>query len=253
MPSNLIEHVHGQTTIPRNIELIFENYRNSEMVDRATIKLLLGAFLFTFVRAELFLTPSENQWTRTGANVELSCKASEKISKCSWNTAYNELYQFSNEGQGSIAESGRLQYSLNEDETECGLKITNVTEQDVGRWTCHISTVTSDHGVTAGKAHTTLTIASRPDSVHLEEPYNQDSINVSLDDEQSPKQIRCSVKNADPKPTFNWYIGETRLETKLSSGESQTKDVKDDNNTWIQTLFYKPEVLHDNQTVRLPL
>ena len=172
VPSNLIEHVHGQTTIPRNIELIFENYRNSEMVDRATIKLLLGAFLFTFVRAELFLTPSENQWTRTGANVELSCKASEKISKCSWNTAYNELYQFSNEGQGSIAESGRLQYSLNEDETECGLKITNVTEQDVGRWTCHISTVTSDHGVTAGKAHTTLTIASRPDSVHLEEPYN---------------------------------------------------------------------------------
>ena len=127
-----------------------------------------------------------------------------------------------------------------------------MTEQDVGRWTCHISTV-SDHGVTSGKAHTTLTIASRPDSVHLEEPYNQESINVSLDDEQSPKQIRCRVKNADPKPTFNWYIGETRLETKPSSGEIQTKDVKDDNNTWIQTLVYKPEVLHDNQTVQLHL
>mgnify|MGYP001367525542 CR=1 FL=1 len=77
------------------------------------------------------------------------------------------------------------------------------------------------------------------------------SINVSLDDDQSPKQISCRVKNADPKPTFNWYIGETRLETKPSSSESLTKDVKDDNNTWIQTLFYKPEVLHDNQTVRL--
>jgi len=204
---------------------------------------VLGTLLFAKASAELYLNPSENQWTRVGSNTTLFCKSSEQISKCSWQTAYGTLYQFSS-GKESKAESGRLQYYLTKDEKECGLMIENVKEKDVGAWSCHITTITSDLGVVAGNGQISLTIASRPNSIDLDEPYNHGLVNVSLNRDDH-KPISCRVSNADPKPTFNWYIGETKLPAK----ETQTKDVKDDNNTWVQTLYYTPEVDHDNKTV----
>jgi hypothetical protein len=218
------------------------------MVYLGTIKFVLVSLLCAKASAELYLNPSENQWTRVGSNITLFCKSSEQISKCSWETAYGTLYQFST-GKESKAESGRLQYYLTEDEKECGLVIENVNQKDVGAWSCHITTIASDLGIVAGKGQTSLTIASRPNSIHLDEPYNHGSVNVSLNRAHqslnSRKPISCRVSNADPKPTFNWYIGETMLPAK----ESETKDVKDDNNTWVQTLYYTPEVSHDNKTV----
>ena len=217
------------------------------MIDWNTTKFLLGTLLIAKTNGALFLEPSENQWTKIGSDITLFCKASEKISKCSWETAYEKLYQFST-GDESKAESGRLKYYLGEDEKECGLIIGNVEAKDVGTWSCHITTITSD-GVVAGKGQTSLTIASRPESINLDEPYNNGSINVSLgtdEDKSSSKPISCRVSNADPKPTFNWFIGET----KLSSKDSQTKDIKvEDRNTWVQTLLYTPEVSHENKTV----
>ena len=218
------------------------------MVYCATLKFLLGILVFAKTSFCLFLEPSENQWARIGSQTKLFCKASESIRKCSWQTAYDKLYQFSM-GEESIAEAGRLQY-LSENETECGIVIQNVTMNDMGTWFCHITTIT-DNGVVAGKAQTSLTIASRPDSVNLLEPYNKESVNVSLTtegDNAVTKQISCRVSNADPKPTFSWYIGDKRL----SPEKFQTKDIKeDDDNTWLQTLHYTPEVSHDNRTVFL--
>ena len=158
------------------------------------------------------------------------------------------MYQFGSEGIDSKAESGRLQYYLSKDEKECGLTIETVEQKDVGTWSCHVTTVTDDLGIVAGKGQTTVTIATRPKSIDLDQPYNQGSINVSMaKTEEASKPINCRVSNADPKPTFNWYIGEA----KLSSEASQTKDIKDDNNTGVQTLFYTPEVSHDNKTVMI--
>jgi len=216
------------------------------MANRGPLKVFLVALIFVNVRGELYLNPSENQWTRIGSNVKLFCKATEKISKCSWETAYDKMYQFGSEGIESKAESGRLQYYLSKDEKECGLTIETVEQKDVGTWSCHVTTVTDDLGIVAGKGQTTVTIATRPKSIDLDQPYNQGSINVSMaKTEEASKPINCRVSNADPKPTFNWYIGEA----KLSSEASHTKDIKDDNNTGVQTLFYTPEVSHDNKTV----
>ena len=216
------------------------------MVRWSTLKFLFGILIFGKTGLGLFLDPSENQWARIGSSTKLFCKASENISKCSWETAYDKLYQFS-DGEESRAESGRLQY-LSEDEKVCGLTIKNVTMKDMGTWFCHITTITNN-GVVAGKGQTTLTIASRPEAVNLLEPYDKGSVNVSLStnvNKSAAKPIRCRVSNADPKPTFSWYIGVTAL----TSEKLQTKDFKeDDANTWMQTLYYTPEVSHDNKTV----
>ena len=218
------------------------------MASWGPLTVFIIALIIVNVSAELYLNPSENQWTRIGSSVKLFCKANEKISKCSWQTAYDTMYQFGSEEKESKAESGRLQYYHSKDEKECGLTIENVEQKDVGTWSCHVTTVTDDLGIVAGKGQTTVSIASRPKSVDLDQPYNQGSINVSLaknEEDSASKPINCRVSNADPKPTFNWYIGDA----KLSSDESQTKDIKDDNNTWVQTLFYTPEFSHDNKTV----
>ena len=140
------------------------------MLYLCTTTFLLGTLVFAKTKAELYLNPSENQWTRVGSNIKLFCKSSEQISKCSWETPNGTLYQFST-GKGSKAESGRLQYHLTEDEKECGLMIENVNEKDAGVWSCHITTIASDLGVVAGNGQISLTMASRPDSIDLDERH----------------------------------------------------------------------------------
>ena len=41
------------------------------MANRGPLKVFLVALIFVNVRGELYLNPSENQWTRIGSNVKL--------------------------------------------------------------------------------------------------------------------------------------------------------------------------------------
>ena len=80
----------------------------NKMASWGPFKVFLIASIIVNVNAELYLNPSENQWTRIGSSVKLFCKANEKISKCSWQTAYDTMYQFGSEEKESKAELGRL-------------------------------------------------------------------------------------------------------------------------------------------------
>ena len=51
------------------------------------------------------------------------------------------------------------------------------------------------------------------------------------------KLIDCVAAAARPKPTFNWFIGEEKLNAEVTEREENEKDKKKD---YISTLSYYP-------------
>lgn len=191
-----------------------------------------SAFAFT-------LEPPENLWVNAGNRAELNCRASVDISSCSWSTPYGSIYHMAS---GNTAESGRLEH-FSEDKQDCGIIITDVKEDDHGKWTCAVGVSNTDKEVSSAVGHATLSLATRPSSIRLEEPFDVTPANLSLEATQT---ISCVVETARPKPDFSWYVGDQLLENAIV----EDLEVEGQTDMWVQTLKYKPDYTHDNQSLR---
>jgi len=202
--------------------------------------IFLAALLL--VTSGLELVPPPNTWVRKDeSNVTLVCTASDKIRSCSWSTPYGKTYPLES---GLMAEGGRLLHFTKDKDRECGVLITNIEEKDNGRWKCNVGVVENSEVSTAsGMAN--ITIATVPDNIFLENPFNQLSSNFTFG---VVHDVKCIVKNAKPAPTYAWRIGDDEL-----VGEIKDQEVFVDTSgisVFTQTLKYKPSRQHANKTLR---
>ncbi len=73
-----------------------------------------------------------------GEEVDLICTASQRPSTCLWRTPYGSIYTV---GGGRSWEAGRLTASPLAGDTQCGLHIRGLTQQDQGAWQCQVGAV----------------------------------------------------------------------------------------------------------------
>jgi len=190
----------------------------------------------------LELVPPPNTWVRDAeSNVTLVCTASDKIRSCSWSTPYGKTYPLES---GLMAEGGRLLHFTTDKDKECGVLITNIEDKDNGRWKCNVGVVENSEVSTAsGMAN--ISIATAPDSILLEKPFDQLSTNFTFG---TVYDVKCVVKNAKPAPEYVWMIGEEKLEGKTLNEELFVDP--SGLSIFSQILKYKPSREHANKTIR---
>ena len=85
----------------------------------------------------------------------LVCRASTKISSCSWTTPYGALYPL----DGKLkTEGGRLEHFTNDADVDCGIKINSIKATDHGEWTCNVAVVEDETGVKVKSASDSINI-----------------------------------------------------------------------------------------------
>jgi len=143
-----------------------------------------------------------------------------------------------------MAEGGRLLHFTTDKDKECGVLITNIEDKDNGRWKCNVGVVENSEVSTAsGMAN--ISIATAPDSILLEKPFDQLSTNFTFG---TVYDVKCVVKNAKPAPEYVWMIGEEKLEGKTLNEELFVDP--SGLSIFSQILKYKPSREHGNKTIR---
>lgn len=186
------------------------------------------------------VTPPENQWAVVGQNLTIQCKSTEPITSCTWTTPYDSTYTLTH---GLKTEGGRIEYFARDNNLVCGLAISDVREKDAGLWECNVGVANKESEVTYTKARATVTMATKPDSISLDKPFDQGTANVS--DEWKEEHVKCIVKNANPKPEFSWFIGDEEL-----TDYKIIEEMAEDKTSYSQTLTYSPLASHANKTLR---
>merc|ERR1712129_319763 len=214
----------------------------SSIIENPKTMFVIFLFGLLVVTTGLELVPPPNTWVRDGqTNVTLVCKASDKIRSCSWSTPYGKTYPLES---GLMAEGGRLLHFTMDKDKECGVLITNIEAQDNGRWKCNVGVVENSEVSTAsGMAN--VNIATAPDDIFLEEPFDQLSTNFTLG---VTYDVKCVVKNTKPAPKYVWMIDEEEVD-----GKTMDEEVFVDPSglsTFSQVFSYQPKTVHANKTLR---
>ena len=108
----------------------------------------------------------------------LVCRASTKISSCSWTTPYGALYPL----DGKLkTEGGRLEHFTNDADVDCGIKITSIKATDHGEWTCNVAVVEDETEVKVKSASASINIADPepPTRLVLLAPFNETTSNFT--------------------------------------------------------------------------
>ena len=102
----------------------------------------------------------------------LVCKASTKIRSCSWTTPYGAQYPLDSNLK---AEGGRLEHFANDEDVDCGIKITSIQAKDHGVWECNVAVVEDETEVKVKSASASINIADPepPTSLVLLAPFNK--------------------------------------------------------------------------------
>ena len=90
-----------------------------------------------------------------------------------------------------------------------------MSEQDNGKWQCHVSAVDRTGNTVTGKGEINVIVAVPPTTVGFKTddvPANSDTLVVRLD-EAGKKEVAvdCIATEARPEPEFKWYIGGTEI------------------------------------------
>jgi len=187
------------------------------------------------------LTPPEDvNWVRENQrDVTLVCRASTKISSCSWTTPYGAQYPL----DGKLkAEAGRLEHFANDEDVDCGIKITSIKATDHGEWQCNVAVVEDETEVKVMSASASINIANPepPTSLVLLAPFNETTSNFT---QGVVNKVSCSATGSRPAPSFLWTVeGETLT--------APTEDLFDEENlTYSQILLFTPNVEDANKTL----
>merc|ERR1712147_69295 len=127
---------------------------------------------------------------------------------------------------------------------ECGVLITDIEARDDGRWKCNVGVVENSE-VTTASGMASVSIATKPDQIFLEEPFNQLSSNFSLGETY---EVKCVVKNAKPAPKYLWKINDEEVE-----GKTMDEEVFVDSSgvsSFTQVFSYIPQSAHANKTLK---
>ena len=108
----------------------------------------------------------------------LVCTASTKIRSCHWTTPYGALYPL----DGNLkAEGGRLEHFTNDEDFDCGIKITSIKATDHGEWQCNVGVVVDESEVMVKSASASINIADPepPTRLILQAPFNETKSNFT--------------------------------------------------------------------------
>ena len=129
------------------------------------------------------------------------------------------------------------------------MKITSVKEGDNGEWECSVTGKSEASGkLEDGKGFINVVVALPPTQLYLEQDGNplDDSVNLNLDS-QRQSFIDCVAVGGRPAPTFNWYIGDQKLNANIEpSEETDEKGVI----LYKSQVEYNADPKHNGQNLR---
>ena len=104
------------------------------------------------------------------------------------------------------------------------MKITSVEEDDNGKWECSIA----GKGAKAPlhlQGFINVVVALPPKEIYLEQDGNRIDGSVDLNlDSQRQSFIDCVAEGGRPSPSFNWYIGEQKLNANIEPSEEPNEN-----------------------------
>ena len=139
------------------------------------------------------------------------------------------------------------QYAL--DTKDCGMKISSVEEDDNGEWECSVTGKGAASGnLEEGKGFINVVVALPPSQLYLEQDGNPLTGPVDLNlDSQRQSFIDCVAVGGRPSPSFNWYIGDQKMNANIEPSEET-----DENGVILykSQLEYNADPEHNAQNLR---
>jgi len=187
----------------------------------------------------------ENLEIQKGEEMILVCTADVQALACVFRGPKSQSYSMI---KGAKYDNDRVQqYAL--DEKDCGMKISSVEEDDNGEWECSVTGKGAASGnLEEGKGFINVVVALPPSQLYLEQDGNPLTGPVDLNlDSQRQSFIDCVAVGGRPSPSFNWYIGDQKMNANIEPSEET-----DENGVILykSQLEYNADPKHNAQNLR---
>jgi len=211
----------------------------------ATIVLAMSALMTGVHSLQIVNKNHENLEIQKGEEMILVCTADVQALACVFRGPKSQSYSMI---KGAKYDNDRVQqYAL--DEKDCGMKISSVEEDDNGEWECSVTGKGAASGnLEEGKGFINVVVALPPSQLYLEQDGNPLTGPVDLNlDSQRQSFIDCVAVGGRPSPSFNWYIGDQKMNANIEPSEET-----DENGVILykSQLEYNADPKHNAQNLR---
>merc|ERR1711892_470836 len=167
-----------------------------------------------------------------GEEAVLECRVSgAPVAFCTFTSPTKSQYIIK---KGLSHDNGRITYHGQDENRDCGIKISNVQESDNGNWKCVITVCNDSGGCSPEEGIAQVTVIKAPTKVYLQAGGQEVSaIDVPFP-KQETKKVTCVAEGGRPAPKFMWQLGGKKNLGKLS--EIKTEESEDGGIKTIQTL-----------------
>ena len=173
--------------------------------------------------------------TEIGGEVQLKCKAGSGKVGCSFTSPLGKPF-IMNSPQAAD-EGGRIQAVDTQNSSHCAMKITEIKQSDNGNWRCNVTCTKCDKGkYDVGVNFINVIVVVPVAEVYLTVNNKRITNSIEMDLEKTKEtSIKCIAAGANPRPEFEWFLNNTKLNSAVPSKEN----VEDGKVNYISTLTYE--------------
>ena len=173
--------------------------------------------------------------TEIGGEVQLKCTAESGKVGCSFTSPLGKSFIMNN--KQAADEGGRIQAFDTQNPSDCAMKITEIKQSDNGNWRCNVTCTNCHNGkYDVGVNFVNVIVVVPVAEVYLTVNNKRITNSIEMDLEKTKEtSIKCIAAGANPRPKFEWFCPDTKLNSAVPSKEN----VEDGKVNYISTLTYK--------------
>jgi len=148
---------------------------------------------------------------KQGEEALLSCDTKESILFCTFTSPTGESFNMIPD----LKYKNRYEFHGVNTQEDCGIKITDVQDEDNGDWKCDITVKDESGSAKKGEGQANVLVIKAPSAVSIAEGSEM----VLTLPQDETKQVTCLAQGGRPKPTFSWML--------RTEGKGEEKEIEE--------------------------
>lgn len=170
---------------------------------------------------------------KQGEDALLSCDTKESILFCTFTSPTGEIFNMIPD----LKYKQRYEFHGENTQEDCGIKITDVQDEDNGDWKCDITVKDESGSAKKGEGQANVLVIKAPTAVSIAEGSEM----VLTLPQDETKQVTCLAEGGRPRPTFSWMLRTEGKGEEAGSEEAYNGAVEDVEGGQVITYTTQPE------------